>query len=107
MKPLPGDSNLAAGLNPRDIDRAYDGYGGRSPAGDPEKLERELERAERRRADEIERELDGSARVITRRRFGNLIVCEGGFIHGAFTLVELLVVIAIIGVLAACAVKVL
>ena len=56
MKSLPGDSNLAAGLNPRDIDRAYDGYGGRYPVGDAEKHERELERAERRRADEIERE---------------------------------------------------
>ena len=101
MNTLPGDSNLAAGLNPRDIDRAYDGYGGRYPVGDAEKHERELERAERRRDAEIERELDGSARVITRRRFGNLIVCEGGFIHRAFTLVELLVVIAIIGILAA------
>ena len=58
MNTLPGDTDLAAGLNQRDIDRAYDGYGGRSPAGDPEKLERELERAERRRADEIDRELD-------------------------------------------------
>ena len=101
MNPLPGNSNLAAGLRQQDIDRAYDGYGGRHPVGDAEKHERAMDRAERRRADEIERELDGSARVITRRRFGNLIVCEGGFIHRAFTLVELLVVIAIIGVLAA------
>ena len=81
MKPLPGDSNLAAGLNPRDIDRAYDGYGGRYPFGDAEKHERDLERAERRRADEIERQWADK--------------------RMAFTLVELLVVIAIIGVLAA------
>ena len=57
MNPLPGDSNLAAGLRQQDIDRAYDGYGGRHPVGDAEKHERELERAERRRDAEIEREL--------------------------------------------------
>ena len=51
MNPLPGDSNLPAGLRQRDID-----------AGDSPKyeraLERTLDRAERRRADEIDRELD-------------------------------------------------
>ena len=51
MKPLPGDSNLAAGLRQQDID-----------AGDSQKyehaLERALDRTERRRAEAIDRELD-------------------------------------------------
>jgi len=85
MNPLPGDSNLPAGLRQRDID-----------AGDSPKYERALERAldrtERRRAAAIDRELERKP--------------SPPEAHG-FTLVELLVVIAIIGVLAACAVKVL
>ena len=51
MNPLPGDSNLPAGLRQQDID-----------AGDSPKYERALERAldrtERRRAEAIDRELD-------------------------------------------------
>ena len=67
MNPLPGDSNLAAGLRQRDID-----------AGDSQKyeraLERALERTERRRDAEIERELD---RVSSRTsEVPNLPTCE-------------------------------